>query len=91
MRMFWHKRANDAVAFVDYEYWYVSMKDLYHALPGLKGWCGRLRERYQVRSIQFFGNFLDRNLAGEVARIREVSNDIIETNCDNAGRFMKDM
>ena len=89
--MFWHKRVNDAVAFVDYEYWYISMKDLYHAQPDLKGWCERLRERYRVRSIQFFGNFLDRNLAGEVARIREVSNDIIETNCDNAGLFMKDM
>lgn len=50
-----------------------------------------LRERYEIDSIRFFGNFLDRNLADEVARIREVSNDIIETNCDNGGRFMKDM
>lgn len=89
--MFWRKRENYAVAFVDYEYWYVSMKDLYHAQPDLKGWCERLRERYQMQSIRFFGNFLDHNLAGEVTRIREVSNDIIETNCDNNGRFMKDM
>ena len=44
-----------------------------------------------MKSIQFFGNFLDRNLSNEVVRIREVSNDIIETNCDNEGRFMKDM
>ncbi|MCI9193614.1 MAG: NYN domain-containing protein [Acutalibacter muris] len=89
--MFWRKIADEAVAFVDYEYWYVSMKELYHTQPDLKGWCEQLRGRYQVKSIQFFGNFLDRNLAGEVVRIREVSNDIIETNCDNDGRFMKDM
>ena len=62
--MFWRKRENYAVAFVDYEYWYVSMKDLYHAQPDLKGWCERLRERYQMQSIRFFGNFLDHNLAG---------------------------
>ena len=89
--MFWRKNSNDAVAFVDYEYWYVSMRELYRAQPDLKSWCERLRERYQVKSIQFFGNFLDRNLSNEVVRIREVSNDIIETNCDNEGRFMKDM
>lgn len=89
--MFWSKNNNAAAAFVDYEYWYVSLKDIYHAQPDLMGWCGHLRERYQVESIRFFGNFLDRNLSNEVARIRAVSNDIIETNCNNDGRFMKDM
>lgn len=89
--MFWSKNNNAAAAFVDYEYWYVSLKDIYHTQPDLIGWCGHLRERYQVESIRFFGNFLDRNLSNEVARIRTVSNDIIETNCNNDGRFMKDM
>ncbi|WP_066540010.1 hypothetical protein [Acutalibacter muris] len=89
--MFWRKSTDEAVAFVDYEYWYVSMRELYQIQPDLDSWCAQLRERYQVESIRFFVNFLDRNLSGEVARIREVSNDIIETNCDNAGLFMKDM
>lgn len=89
--MFWRNHLKQAVVFVDYEYWFISMKDLYHTQPDLKGWCSQLRERYQVESIRFFGNFLDRNLAEEVTRIREVSNEIIETNCNNDGRFMKDM
>ena len=89
--MFWRKETNRAAAFVDHEYWFISMKNFYHTKPGLKDWCSRLRESYQVESIRFFGNFLDRELAEEVARIREVSNEIIETNCDNAGRVMKDM
>ena len=89
--MFWRKETNRAAAFVDHEYWFISMKNFYHTKPGLKDWCSRLRESYQVESIRFFGNFLDRELAEEVGRIREVSNEIIETNCDNAGRFMKDM
>lgn len=89
--MFWHKKSQQAIVFVDYEYWFISMKDLYHTQPDLKGWCSQLRERYQVESIRFFGNFLDRNLADEVSRIREVSNEIIETDCNNDGRFMKDM
>lgn len=89
--MFWRKHMNQAIAFVDYEYWFVSMSDLYKTQPDIKSWCGTLRERYQMESFRFFGNFLNRNLAEEVARIREVSNDIIETNCDNGGRHMKDM
>lgn len=89
--MFWRKNQNQAAIFVDSEYWYISIKDYYHAEPDVKGWAEQLRERYQTGSIRFFGNFLDRNLAGEVTRIREVSNDIIETNCDNGGNFMKDM
>ena len=89
--MFWRKETNRAAAFVDHEYWFISMKNFYHTKPGLKDWCSRLRESYQVESSRFFGNCLDRDLAEEVARIREVSNEIIETNCDNAGRFMKDM
>lgn len=89
--MFWRRNTKQAVVFVDYEYWFVSMKELYNTQPDIKGWCSQLRERYEVESIRFFGNFLDRNLAEEVSRIREVSNEIIETNCDNGGRFMKDM
>lgn len=89
--MFWRKDDNRTVAFIDYEYWYVSMQDLYHTRPDLKDWCEKLRERCRVESIRFFGNFLDRSLADEVARIREVSNEIVETNCNNNGRFMKDM
>ena len=56
--MFWKRVPNTAIAFVDYEYWYVSMKELYHAVPDLKGWSEQLRERYQVESLRFFGNFL---------------------------------
>lgn len=68
--MFWSKNKNAAAAFVDYEYWYVSMKELYNTQPDLKSWCEQFRKRHQVESIRFFGNFLDRNLCDEVARIR---------------------
>ncbi len=33
MVMFWRRDKNWAAVFVDYEYWYVSMKALYHAVP----------------------------------------------------------
>lgn len=35
MVMFWRRGKNRAAVFVDYEYWYVSMKELYRA--GLEG------------------------------------------------------
>ena len=89
--MFWRRNDNRASVFVDYEYGFVSMKELYHTQPDLAGWCGQLRERYQVESLRFFGNFLNPSLSDEVTPIREVSSDIIETNCNNGGAHMKDM
>jgi len=91
MVMFWRRNDNRASVFVDYEYGFVSMKELYHTQPDLAGWCGQLRERYQVESLRFFGNFLNPSLSDEVTPIREVSSDIIETNCNNGGAHMKDM
>ena len=71
--MFWNKDKNRAAAFVDYEYWFISMKNFYHAKPDLKDWCAQLRGKYQVESVRFFGNFLDRELADEVTRIMRSS------------------
>lgn len=37
--MFWRERTNRTIAFVDYEYWYISMMDHYHTEPDIMGWA----------------------------------------------------
>ena len=88
---FCKKKDNRAIAFVDYEYWYVSIKNRFSTKPDIKEWCASIRENYQMEGILFFANFLQGGLPEEISRIREVSCDIIETQCGNNGHFMKDM
>jgi len=82
---------NRAAVFIDYEYWYVSMKDRYRVRPDLDSWCRQIRGKYQVERLSFFGDFQHPSFSGEVARIRAVSNEIIETRWENRGQAVKDM
>lgn len=77
--MFFCKKSdNRAIAFVDYEYWYVSMKNRFGIKPDIKDWCTAIRENHRMENILFFANFLQGGLPEEISRIREVSCDIIE-------------
>ena len=77
-----------AVAFVDYEHWYISMEKLYKMKPDIQGWVKSLNEKYDVTEITFFADFANASLATEIPRIREVTKNIIPTT--NAGHFKKD-
>ncbi len=78
-----------AVAFIDYEHWYISLNNLYHIKPDLKGWLKDLSRRVDVREIIFFADFSNTSLEAEIPKIREISNKIIETKNTNS-RFKKD-
>ena len=82
---------NRAAVFIDYEYWYVSMKDRYGARPDIAGWCQMIRQKFQVEKLSFFCDFQNPGFSGEIARIRAASNDIIETRWENRGQAVKDM
>ncbi len=77
-----------AVAFVDYEHWYISMTKLFRQKPDLKKWHEEIREKYDITDILFFADFSKEQLCAEIPRIREISNTIIET--QNTGNFKKD-
>lgn len=68
-----------AIAFVDYEHWYISLDKKYGTKPNIKAWRDLLSERYQIADILFFGDFSNPSLRAEIPKIREVSNMIIET------------
>jgi len=73
------KRKKRAVAFVDYEHWYISLEKLYNQKPDVKQFRDELAERYEIIDIAFFGDFSNPALRSELQKIRAVSNTIIET------------
>lgn len=77
-----------ALAFVDFEHWYISLDKMYESKrPDIKGWYNEISKDYDVREIYFFGDFSNQSLRQEIPRIREVTSLIIET--QNASSFHK--
>lgn len=72
-----------AVAFVDYEHWYISLKNNYGLQPNIKGWFEELNENYNLIEVNFFADFSHKSLADEIGRIRLFSNKIIDTRSPN--------
>ncbi len=69
-----------AIAFVDYEHWFISLDKLHrHQRPDIKGWRNELANRFELQEIIFFADFSNPSIRLEIPRIREVSNYIIET------------
>ncbi len=86
------KRPNErprAIAFIDYEHWYISYDKLLRQKPDIKKWRDLLAETYDVREMLFFADFSNDSLRQEISRIREVSSSIIETQ-NTSSRFKKD-
>ena len=68
-----------AVAFVDFEHWFISLDKLHKARPDIRAWRDELARRYELQEIIFFADFSNPSIRLEIPRIREVSNYIIET------------
>ena len=72
-----------AVAFVDYESWYVSLHKNYGIKPDIKAWFDDLAKRVNLTEAIFFADFSHKSLADEIKRIRPYSNKIIDTRNPN--------
>lgn len=68
-----------AVAFIDYESWYVSMTVNYGMKPNLKAWFENVTQKVNLTEAVFFADFSHKSLAEEIKRIRLFSNKIIDT------------
>lgn len=68
-----------AIAFVDYEHWFISLSKLHKTKPDLRAWRDELSRRFEIQEIIFFADFSNPTIRQEIPRIREVSNYIIET------------
>ena len=72
-----------AVAFVDYEHWYISLKNNYGIQSNIKDWFEELNKNYNLVEVNFFADFSHKSLADEIGRIRLFSNKIIDTRSPN--------
>lgn len=68
-----------AIAFVDFEHWYISLERQYSVKPDVKGWAAELKEKFEVEEIAIFADFSNTGLRGELEKIRDVTNMIIDT------------
>ena len=59
-----------AVAFVDFEHWYISMEKMYGKKPDIKSWYNMMETRYKVDEIYFFADFSNSSIRAEIPRIR---------------------
>ena len=46
-----------ALAFVDYEHWYISLDKMYHTRPDIGKWINDMEKTLDIRGIWFFGDF----------------------------------
>lgn len=76
-----------AIAFVDFEHWYISLEKLHKQKPDIRAWRDELAEKYDIADIYFFADFSNPSLRSEIEKIRQVTNLIIETK--NASNFYK--
>ena len=69
-----------AVAFVDYEHWFISLERLHHLKPNIQAWFDDLKTRCNLVEVIFFGNFSKfKDKETETKRIRSFTNKIIDT------------
>ena len=78
-----------AVAFVDYDNWYISCEKNFHQKPDIKGWRDELSHRFDILDILFFADFTNASMRQEISRIREITNSIIETQ-NSSSHYKKD-
>lgn len=78
-----------AVAFVDYEHWYVSYLKNFGLRPDIGGWFDMLSQSVYLTEAFFFADFSHKSLSDEIRRIRPYSNKIIDTRNTN-GATAKD-
>ncbi|MBR4292334.1 MAG: NYN domain-containing protein [Clostridia bacterium] len=75
-----------AVAFIDFEHWYISLDRFYHTRPDMKAWFAEVSKTYDVRDVYVFADFSNQSLRAEIPKIREITSSIIET--QNASAFV---
>lgn len=76
-----------AVAFIDFEYWMYALLNGFRMEPDVTGWAKEVQGSYEVTGFHFFGDFTQNAIGKELGKIRQVSNQIIETK--NSGDYLK--
>lgn len=68
-----------AAVFIDFEHWCYSLDKLYGLKPRVEEFYDEISEKYYVKRILFFGDFSEPKISACIDEIRQVTNNIIET------------
>ena len=81
-----------AIAFVDFENWFYSYKNIYKIKPDIIGWRDELEREYKLKDILVFADFSQGGIDEKLADIRCATNTIIETRktTDDSAKDMTD-
>ncbi|MFR7610238.1 MAG: NYN domain-containing protein [Christensenellaceae bacterium] len=72
-------RSKRAMVFVDYEYWFYSYKNKYNLRPDTAAWRAELEKQFDIEDIMIFADFSSPGIGEELAKLRNITNTIIET------------
>lgn len=93
MRMFGifqrKKKLPDAVVFVDFEHWTISLSNLFGLRPNVQGFYEALAAQFSIKRIAVFGDFSNEILKKEKWRWDEIPCKIIDT--QNGSAYKKEM
>ena len=68
-----------ALAFVDYEHWFYSYKNLFSMTPDLEAWRDELQEYFELEDILVFANFSVNFIAPEREKLEKLGAKVIHT------------
>jgi len=86
--LFGRKKGKKVAVFVDFEHWCFALDNVFRMQPDIPKFYEDLTNEYDVKSIMFFGDFMNPALEKQMNEIRKVTNDIIDTH--NPDAFRKD-
>ena len=81
---------NRAIAFIDYEHWFYSYRNLFHMTPDLVSWRKELEQKYTLEDVMVFADFSMRPIADSLNSVRAMTNTVISTQ-QSSPHHKKDM
>ena len=73
------KKKQSAAIFIDFEHWCYSMSTLFGLKPDIKDFYETVSDSYDIKRIYFFGDFSESKIKSMIGEIRNITNNIIET------------
>lgn len=73
------KKLPDAVIFIDFEHWTISLSNLFGLHPNVQGFYKNISERFTVKKIMVFADFSNEVLTIEKERWSDIPCEIIDT------------
>ncbi len=68
-----------AAVFVDYEHWYYGYHNKVQMKPNVEEWIEELKQEYEVDKLYIFGDFSEPNIAGELEKLKSLTNYVVHT------------